>query len=341
VPAVVVPAVIVVGAVIAPLQASAVIVLPEKTPEELLEFASSSEVRALSGTIEQNSRLGLPDLSGVTGSPGGSEGADIASTLELVTGSHTARVYLNGPTNARIQVLDQLAERNIVRSGGDVWFYDSEDRTASHATLPAGAEAPRVQTPERLADRFLASIDQTTEVTVGTNAQVAGRPAYQLVLTPLDDDTLVASVTIAIDSETGLAVGVEILASGGTAPAFALAFTELSLATPDAGLFAFTPPPGTTVTELTEAETREEPTDRPGKSSHSVSGEGWSSILEIPASEVPSEFAASPLLASASQEVSGGRLLSTALVNVLVTDDGRLLLGSVTADRLQDAAAGL
>ena len=36
--------------------------------------------------------------------------------------------------------------------------------------------------------------------------------------------------------------------------------------------------------------------------------------------------------------VPGGRLLSTSLVNVLLTDDGRIFVGMVPADRLQAAA---
>ena len=41
-----------------------------------------------------------------------------------------------------------------------------------------------------------------------------------------------------------------------------------------------------------------------------------------------------------STAVDGGQLLSTALVNVLITDDGRILAGSVTVERLQAVASG-
>ena len=53
-------------AVIVPMQANAAVDLPDKTVEQLLQFARSSDVSALSGTIEQRSELGLPDLSGLT-----------------------------------------------------------------------------------------------------------------------------------------------------------------------------------------------------------------------------------------------------------------------------------
>jgi len=48
----------------------------------------------------------------------------------------------------------------------------------------------------------------------------------------------------------------------------------------------------------------------------------------------------SKIFAQVTSAVDGGRLLSTALVNVLLTDDGRLFAGSVPLERLQTAAAG-
>ena len=71
IPAIAAPIAIGVAVVLVPMQANAAVDLPDLTPEELLEFAASSDVDALSGTIEQTSELGLPDLSGLTGTMGG------------------------------------------------------------------------------------------------------------------------------------------------------------------------------------------------------------------------------------------------------------------------------
>jgi hypothetical protein len=71
-----------------------------------------------------------------------------------------------------------------------------------------------------------------------------------------------------------------------------------------------------------------------------VSGSGWESVIEVPAGAVPTGILSSPLLAGATKAVAGGRLLSTSLVNVLLTSDGRLFAGAVPLDRLQAAAAG-
>ena len=64
--AIVVP-LIVGAAIVVPMAASGAVDLPDKTAEELIEFAAASKVDALSGTIEQTSELGLPDLGAITG----------------------------------------------------------------------------------------------------------------------------------------------------------------------------------------------------------------------------------------------------------------------------------
>lgn len=349
-PAAVVPVVIVAGALAGPLAAGAAVDLPDKTPAQVLAMIGESNVRALSGTLEQTSKLGLPELP--TG--GSSATAGAASVLALLTGSHTARVYVGGATDARVQVLDRLAERDVVRHGADVWLYSSRDNTATHLTLPAdaaGRDTPApgdLQTPAQLAQRFLAAIDSSTRVSVGQDTAVAGRAAYDLVLTPRATDTLVGSVSIAVDARTGLPLSVDVQARGQQEAAFRLAFTSLTMEKPDAALFTFVPPPGATVTERAlpaDAWSR----DKTGKAGspgsqaaprHTVTGSGWDAVVGLPAGAVPAEVTGSPMLAQLTRAVAGGRLFSTSLVNVLLTDDGRVFAGSVPLGRLQAAAAG-
>ena len=362
VPAAVVPVVIAAGALVGSVHASAGEALPVKTPEQVLAMIEQSRVSALSGSLEQTAQLGLPQLptgGGTTATSGA------AAALELLTGSHTARVYLDGPANLRVQVLDKLAERDLVRHGNDVWLYVSATNTATHVTLPAGGaaapgaagktgagEGPAVpqgmQTPAQIAQRMLAAIDPSTRVTVGRDTEVAGRSAYDLVLTPKGSGTLVGSVSIAVDSATGLPLGVDVRARGQVDPAFRVAFTQLTLAAPPAQRFAFAPPPGATVHQqaLPVPPVAGSQPKSAGKSAHPArpqpvtSGTGWATIVELPAGTAPSELTASPLFGQLTRAVTGGRLLHTALVNVLVTGDGRLLAGSVPVEALQAAATG-
>ncbi|ANG84919.1 LolA family protein [Microbacterium aurantiacum] len=363
------------AAVLVPLAASGSVDLPDLTPEQLLALAADSDVDQFSGTLEQTSALGLPDLGAVTdalggGSSGGASGdpgtdadsraADVADLLELVTGTHTAKVYLDGD-RVRLQVLDELAERNVYVDGaaGEAWFVDSEAQTATRFVAPEGSgekpeDAPQAElpTPQEMIDRALADLDESTEVSVGTDGRVAGRDAYELVLTPRTDDTLVGEVRFAVDGETGAALAASVTARGASEPAFEITFTDVDFAAPDAAALTFAPGAGITVEEKelpawTDADARDH-ADKPAPPASAqprVSGEGWATIVEIPAPAgerdpiaglAPDQAA---LLDSVTTAVDGGRVLETALVTVLLTDDGRVFAGAVPADALVAAAA--
>ncbi|GAB3520032.1 LolA family protein [Arthrobacter monumenti] len=387
------------GPALGPVIANAAVDLPDKTPAQVLELAGGHDVDALSGTIEQTSDMGLPDLSltgpnggqGPTsdsGSPdGSSEMSPESAALEMLTESHTVRVFLDGPEHARIQVQDRFAERNLIRNGNDVWYYDSEENTATHAVIPSshkhadmqddrgsleGQQAPDEQshpipgdapTPGQLAEKFLGKVDSSTEVTVGADKIVAGRAAYDLLLTPRTSETLVGSISIAVDGETGLPLAVSVTARGETSPAFSVAFSDISLEAPDAELFEFTPPANATVKEVQDkhhsADKHEMLNDRGERHDGSgqtakpemgsqdwddqakptVIGSDWSAVLELPG-RGDLESMDREMIDQLSTPVDGGRLLQTKLVNVLLTDDGRVLVGAVPAERLQSVAAG-
>lgn len=340
-PAAVVPVAIAAGAIIAPLAAGAAD-LPSKTPDEVLRLMAASETRSFSGTVEQTSHLGLPTLPSVGSGPGSSSDQSAASTLELLTADHTANVYVDGPTRMRVQVLDQLAERDVIRNGTDVWLYQSKGEQVTHATVPARAtgSAPdaAATTPSALAQHFLAAVGPSTSVTLGANTSVHGRDAYDLVLTPRTDATLVGSVSIAVDGTTGLPLRVTIDARGQSTPAFQAEFTSFSPSAPAAGNFAFTPPPGAKVTEqsLGGGHKTHTATAHPKPA---VSGTGWDAVVSLPAGSVPAGLTSSPLYGELTTPVDGGRAFSTALVSVLVTDDGRVFAGAVPVQTLQAAAA--
>ncbi|MET0780492.1 MAG: DUF2092 domain-containing protein [Microbacterium sp.] len=363
------------AAILVPMAASGAVDLPDKTPEELIRFAAASEVDALSGTIEQTSELGLPDLGALTGSAGdpssgpdgGATPADLDALISLVTGSHTAKVYLDGE-NARLQVLDRLGERNVYVDADEIWYVDSETQTATRLLLPTDAELDQLKgdaqgpsdaqealpTPDQVLEEALASLDDSTEVTVGTDARVAGRDVYELILTPRTADTLVGEVRFAIDGENGVALAASVTARGAGEPAFETAFTQVDFAAPDPGVFTFAPGDDIEVTEKVlplptaeeDAQGRDDGETATDAAPPVVYGEGWSSVVELPntseagSANVLEELDAEQLamLESVTTAVDGGRVLQTSLVSVLITDDGRVLAGAVPSDRLVEAA---
>ncbi|MEY2849709.1 MAG: hypothetical protein RI885_2376 [Actinomycetota bacterium] len=376
-----VPAAVVLAAVAVPLTADASPNLPEKSADDVLAMIADSRDVAFSGDLEQTSDLGLPALpSGVGGSSTG-----LSTAVELLGGDHAARVFVDGAGSSRVQVLDRLDERDVIVNGSEAWLYDSSSREATHVTVAddlkarlseeAAERAARrdaaadglPKTPAEFADRLLEAVEPTTDISVSDTARVAGRAVYELSLVPSTGDTLVESVVLSVDAETGLPLSFAVSAVGGSEPAFSVAFTSVDFSAPDAALFDFTPPTGATVIEkpitaddLVAAEAkgdRAEASAEPGASpsaAPTVIGEGWGAIVALPvdtltsddaAVEAPgspaapeSDVSASELLDQLTTPVAGGRVLQTALISVLITDDGRILVGAVDADRLAVAA---
>lgn len=331
--------------VVTPLVAGAAPALPPRTAAELLASTRAAVDHPFSGTVVQTARLGLPDL------PRGGHGRSTSLSLtSLITGSHTAQIWYAAPDRTRIALIGDFAQTDVIRSGRDAWTWSSADNTAKHLTLPAHDDAKPVAsslTPGQAAEQALAAIDPTTQVTVEGTASIAGRSAYELVLRPRDPRSLVGQVRLAVDSRTSTPLRVEVFASTGTEPAFETSFTEIQFATPAASLFTFRPPPGAKVSEQTLPAAPTEAQREAFKATSmrpTVVGEGWTTVLVMGGVDVGN--VSSPELSAflrSAKEVSGsygkGRVIRTALVSALLLDDGRLLVGSVTPDVLEQAAA--
>jgi outer membrane lipoprotein-sorting protein len=350
VPAAVTVAVVGGGAAAKTIAASAEPSLPERSAAQLLVDLQTARLDGLFGTVRTSADLGLPELpsNAQQGSP---------DFTGLISGSRTLRVWYSGPDKLRVALLGTLGESDIIRNGRDVWQWDSRSRAAVHRTLPADAPSERPanpnlpRTPQEAADLALKAVDPTTIVSTGTNARVAGRTAYELILQPRDTASLISQVRLAVDSGQHVPLRVQVFAKGRAEPAYEVAFTQISFDRPDDAQFAFNPPPGTTVTESTQEpakESKEQPEDKDAGTGPTVVGKGWTSVVvtKLPPADPAGpagDPAANPFLQQL-PKVSGdwgsGRLLTSRLFSVLLTDDGRVLAGAVAPEKLYEVARG-
>ncbi len=260
--------IVVAGSVIARGQATPA--LPARTTAQLLAAVDNPAAlpSAMTATVQETASLGLPDL------PGSS---DPLSGLSLLSGTHTFKVWYDGPAKVRVAVPVSMGETDVRRDGRNAWLWDSQTNKATHYILPAGAadtilpagaadtilpagaadtppnvaQAQRVPTPPQLAKQILAAVGSTTKVGLQQNVTVAGQPAYQLSLAPKDSRSLIGQVRIAIDASNSLPLQVQVFARGAASPAFSVGYTSLSFARPAASNFAFSPPPGAKVKTVT------------------------------------------------------------------------------------------
>ena len=327
--------------------------LPPRTAAQLLVDLQTARLDGLSGTVVEHADLGLPAIPLLTGDQS-------AKLTSLVSGKHTLRVWYSGPDKARVSLLGSQGQSDIIHNGADTWFWDSQAKEAQHYKGDPGTEHPGAlpsptdlpKSPQEAADLALKAIDPTTQVTTGNSAKIAGRNAYELVLRPRDTSALVGEVRLAIDAQEKLPLRVQVLARGAANPAFEVGFTSVSFARPDDAEFAFNPPAGTKVTEGDPAKAaqaqqdkaQQKDGDKADKPKTAVIGTGWTSVFVIRSSGADSGANADD--AKKAQDAigqlptgNGGRTFNSKLVSVLFTDDGRVLIGSVTPEKLAQVAA--
>ena len=322
------------------------------TPEALLAAVRTADVQHLSGQVAETARLGVPELAGQ------SDDASL-SWQTLVTGTNTARVAVDGPDLQRLAVLGSLAESDVVHNGSDVWTYASAGNAVDHVVLPAdladraGAMVPQdladpmAMTPLGAAQYVLAAVTPTTGLSMAANTRVAGQDAYSLVLTPEQAGSTISRVVIAVDATRHVPLQVQVFNATSSDAVFETGFTSINYDRPSAATFDFAVPAGATVT--THQAEDAVVADGTGPAVAQVLGNGWTSVVEYAAdAEAQAAMAPQALADSDSTELlsrlvtelpNGDRLLSTALVNVLQTADGRVLAGAVEPSVLQQAAA--
>jgi hypothetical protein len=370
--------------------------LPTISPEDLAAKVATAEPSPLSGTVVYTARLGLPEL------PFGDVGG--ANPVALLSGSSTMRVWSDGAQRSRVALLGPTSEYSVVQAGPEAWTYSSTDDAVVHYSLSA-ADAARyddlaaqaeagelpvqsdLPTPAEAGREAVGLAKQSSTVTLDAQTEVAGHAAYQLVVTPTSDTTLVGRIVVAVDAATSTPLRVQVWSKADTeTPALEIGFTDVSFATPADSVLAFSAPAGASTRDVV-VPLPDQPaaaTATPGTAlpeGVSVTGTGWDTVVQSSGIDVAALLAGDPTAAAGlpgvnktfgsqgaeqlykefvPEEGSGspmgsldtsalydtlttavpeGRLLQSALLSVLVTDDGRVLVGAVPGSTLQALAA--
>lgn len=392
IPAVLAP-VLVAGSVLGfSVQANAAIDLPDKSASQILQMVNTNPDIAFSGRVVKKAGMGLPPMNIIPDIsqsmvdqmaekmpkemgdflPKASAQGELALALEFFAGVHKANIYVDGVEKSRLQVLDQLSERDFIRNGNELWAYYAGKALAQHTTID-GREVENAEeiattlfnlnkgklpfdytSPAAVADYILKDAAKYSDISVASDIKVAGRGAYQITITPKGGQSLVASATIAIDAATGLPLAARVMAVGQSTPAFEVAFETITFETPAASNFDFTPPAGTRIVEIpapTRADLLQALANAPAVPSEAnakakleeLASQGWGAVAKLPAAQVPAELrtlqAENSLYKELTKPVAGGRVFSSALLNIFFADNGDIFAGSVTVERLLEVAA--
>ena len=103
--------------------------LPARTTAQLLAAVDNQAAlpSAMTAVVQENASLGLPDL------PGSS---DPLSGLSLLSGSHTFKVWYDGPAKVRVAIPVTMGETDLRRDGRNLWLWDLSLIHISEPTRP-------------------------------------------------------------------------------------------------------------------------------------------------------------------------------------------------------------
>jgi outer membrane lipoprotein-sorting protein len=303
------------------------------------------------GYAEARGGLRLPELSGA---------ADLST---LISDTGKMRLWYESPDRWRTDLLYSGGERDRYGTPEGTWTWDSgthrsvflEGETQLRLPIPIDV------TPPDLGRRLLAAAEPS-EITSIAPRRIAGRDADGLRITPASPVSIVDTIDLWADPETGLPVRVEVTARGHDRPSLQSGFLELEQVTPDPELVTFEPPPGSELPDrggenldLVQAIERYSDTKLPDTlaglprrtdvaSSAATYGEGFDVVGVL---ALPEEFITDTLRALPTSERPWGQtvaLVRTPLLNgmIFVVDRTAYIVGGpVTVAELDRVAEAL
>ncbi|RCW42763.1 outer membrane lipoprotein-sorting protein [Halopolyspora algeriensis] len=329
--------------------------LPAIAPEKLVASVMTAQPPAMAGTVRVNNNLGIPAI------------PSTESSGELLSnGSSTVRLWADGQGRHRISLPSEGGGTTVVDDGTTVWKWNASERTVTKYRAEARQESAgqegsasspheEPEDPVATAQRMIDTLRQSSRISVDGTAGVAGRDAYELVLTPKPTErTVLREVRIAVGAEKRLPLRVVVSTENSEDPALRVGFSKLETAPQDAELFRFSPPAGAQVQQADKHDRRD--TESGTHPQVRTVGEGWDSVLvtRVPQQTLQGRESGQdseerlPGLREAAeqagQRVSGpwgeGWFISTGAGSALLTSDGRLAAGAVPQPVLTEALRG-
>jgi outer membrane lipoprotein-sorting protein len=368
-------AIVATGAALAPQFASAAPSLPPISAQNLLVKVAQSKVDTYSGTVALTTNLGLPALPNLSNRANPLSLLSGTHTLQVAAnGPQKSRIALLD-TMSEYDLVHNGTQIWLYDSSQNSVEHATLTGKPDAKAREKGDELRAPLTPQQAAQQLLAALSPSTNISVDGTQSVAGRAAYTLVLTPKQHGSLIGKVTIAVDYHNGAPLRVAVYPAGSGTAAFDLGFKTVSFSAPGDAQFNFKAPKGATVRELAGQARSSGMAD--GLSGANlkpqVLGENWLTVVELHGVDLNALAKAAGsgsnggssgrsdrgnangllngdissylnTLLGAGKPVSGafgsGKLYTTNFLSILVTNDGRLFVGSVTPSVLEaDAAA--
>jgi outer membrane lipoprotein-sorting protein len=310
---------------------------------------SAPHVQGVSANIKLTDHL----LEGANLASGNGQGGGLASS-PLLTGA-SGRLWIAEDGRVRLELQAEKGDTEVLYDGKTVSIYDGASNTLYRYTVPAGTQAAtpsghhEIPTVAKI-EEAISHLKQHAGVSDATPSDVAGQPTYTVRVSPKEGGSLIGGAELSFDAVHGVPLRAAIYSSSSPSPVIELAASEISYGPVAGSVFAFTPPPGAKIDEISSSGATGSKAPEPSGSSKpklTTHGHGVSAITVV---EGKAKQGAQPA-AGASEglpkvDINGAKAseLRTALGTVLSFERSGvryLVAGAVAPGAVEEIARGL
>lgn len=168
----------------------------------------------------------------------------------------TGRLWLSTATHKlRLELQGSNGDAQILVDNGAFSIYDPMSNTVYKGTLPTGSSQSGKASTEPIPSvaqiqSQLNQLMQNVDIGGPYPRNVAGQPAYKVVMTPKHSGGLLGSVQLAWDATHGVPLGIAIYSVNSSSPVLELKATHISYGAVSAHIFKVSPPAGAKVVRI-------------------------------------------------------------------------------------------
>jgi outer membrane lipoprotein-sorting protein len=321
---------------------------PKPLPEAVHDALSAPPVAGVSANVQLTDHL----LEGAALAGGG--GAGQLTSSPLVAGG-SGRLWID-KGHARLELQSEAGDTQVLFDGHTLQVYDAATNTLYRYTppqreAPASSESSspsRHHGPPSVAqiEEAISRLNRHLDVSEARPADVAGRPAYTVRLSPREGGSLLGGLELSWDAGNGVPLRTAVYSTESSAPVVELAMSQVSFGPIASSVFAFTPPPDAKIDEVHFAEHGASSGQGPSTSAPALTthGHGPATIAVLETKSSGGGAAGSEDLPKVTVNGTSASELKTELGTLLTFERsgvGYVVAGAVPAAAVEEVARGL
>jgi hypothetical protein len=178
-------------------------------------------------------------------------GALLGNAGSALMSGASGRLWMTNDGRGRIELQSDAGDVQLVWSQRVLRVYDASSNTVYRVSLPKHGASGHGEAPALSEiDSVLSKLGAHATISTAQPADVAGRPAYNVAVSPKHDGGLLASARLAWDAVRGVPLRISIFAQGGNSPVLELKVTQISYGAVPASDVQVAPPAGTKTVDL-------------------------------------------------------------------------------------------